>query len=95
MNLNVKCKDRAPFVDLVEVQVGWHSDGRRKMESRVNPMSKSCQFDLRLSQPGCQGCKWQSERDPRDGLAVQRINESMVPASHTAPLDLVAEALLA
>lgn len=95
MNLNIKCKDRAPFVDQVEVQVGWYPDGRRKVEIRVNPMSKSCQFDLRLSQPGCQGCKWQVERDLRDGPGVSRLNELTLPTSSAAPATSVSKAVSA
>ncbi|ABM96871.1 hypothetical protein [Methylibium petroleiphilum] len=64
--MNVKCFDRAPYKDTVEVQSGWHPDGRRLMVTIPNPMSKSCRYDLKLEEPGCQGCRWQREDDPRD-----------------------------
>lgn len=66
LNLNVRCNNRAPFLDTVTVQNGWTADGRRHMIELPNPMTKSCQLDIRATQPGCQGCRWQSTLDPRD-----------------------------
>lgn len=93
MDLNVKCKNRKPFLDEIEVQIGWHADGRRKTELRKNPMSKSCQFDLRLTQAGCQGCIWQVERDPRDGPDVRRVDPLISPAPQLVPSAAGAEAV--
>lgn len=64
--LNVKCKDRAAYLDTIDVQDGWTEDGRRRMVTIPARNSKSCHFDLRETDPGCQGCKWQKQQDPRD-----------------------------
>lgn len=66
LDLNVRCKNRAPFLDTVVVQNGWTADGRRNMITLPNPMTKSCQLDIRATQPGCHGCRWQSALDLRD-----------------------------
>lgn len=62
----VRCKDRPAFRDHVEVQDGWYPDGRRRMAIVPVPMSKSCRFDKRHEEPGCQGCRWQLNDDARD-----------------------------
>ena len=70
MDLKVKCKNRPPYADFIEDEVGFDRNGNPIVRIIQNRMTKSCQFDLRLSQPGCQGCRWQTERDPRDGPGV-------------------------
>ena len=60
------CFNRPPIKDTLEVQDGWNLDGTRTMITIKNAMSKSCKFDLKLTQPECQSCRWQTEVDPRD-----------------------------
>lgn len=69
MQLNVKCKNREPFLDELVVQNGWETDGRRKMIVIPNAMSKSCNFDLKNVEPGCVECTWRTTKDPRDNHA--------------------------
>lgn len=84
MGLTLNCHNREPYLDEIEVEVALHADGRPIKQVYVNRMSKSCQYDLRLLEPGCQGCKWQKERDPRDGPEVQWM--APIPAP---PVNLV------
>lgn len=65
-----RCSNREPYVDSYDVQDGWHEDGRRRMMRIENINSKSCKFDLRDTQPGCQNCRWQHVDDLRDHVQV-------------------------
>lgn len=39
--INAKCFDLAPYLDTVEVQNGWHPDGRRLMVPIANQAGKA------------------------------------------------------
>lgn len=69
MDLHVKCANRKPFVDHIVDQDGWHADGTPRLITRPNNMSKSCKLDTRREQPGCVGCRWRDQLDPRDVAA--------------------------
>lgn len=73
MVYKLSCHNRKPYVDFFEVGLAWTQEGARVVLTQKNVMSKSCQFDLRLREAGCQGCKWQVDSDPRDGTGVWRV----------------------
>ncbi|WP_425953112.1 hypothetical protein [Ralstonia pseudosolanacearum] len=66
MQMNIKCKNRPPYKDEYRGQDGWNEDGTPNFVVIKNTMSKSCRFDGKLEQPGCKGCHWQLNDDPRD-----------------------------
>lgn len=68
--MQIRCKDRPAFRDTILVQDGWTDDGARHMKRIPSTNTKSCLFDLRASQIGCQGCKWQFAGDLRDEAAA-------------------------
>lgn len=65
IDMAVKCHNRPPFLDSYETH-GVDRDGKVFITVIKNVMSKSCKLDSKLIQPGCQGCRWQLEDDPRD-----------------------------
>lgn len=65
-NMLIRCHNRPPYLDVITVQSGWHDNGTRRMVTIPNNNTKSCKFDLKDTQPGCVGCRWQSEVDARD-----------------------------
>jgi hypothetical protein len=38
------------------VQVGWTEDGRRIMTWHPDTMSPECRYDMRSTDPRCEGC---------------------------------------
>jgi len=64
MSARPKCYNRKPFADIRVVQDGWTEDGRRKMITIPDKMSKTCH----QTQPpfgesfiwgwDCTGCVW-------------------------------------
>ena len=50
------CHNRAPFLDRVEMQDGWHVEGTRKVVAVPFRMSGECRYDRSLSDSACAGC---------------------------------------
>jgi hypothetical protein len=57
------CYNRRTYDETVEVQDGWTIDGQRKMKTVPFRMSHLCNYDNKLTDAGCQGCKWQTIND--------------------------------
>lgn len=57
------CHNRQPYAETVTAQNGWTADGRRRMVTLPNAMSKDCQQHSRfgaaiLNGWDCSGCRW-------------------------------------
>lgn len=39
-------------------QDGWRTDGGRRTVVIIDEMSKPCRYDLRPTDPACDGCRW-------------------------------------
>jgi hypothetical protein len=57
------CFNRKPFLNYLEVQIGWTDDGRRIMAYTPDEMSKGCQQhgalgEATLNMWDCTGCPW-------------------------------------
>lgn len=51
------CNNKPDRLPLYSVQDGWKPDGSRKMKYVVDEMSKPCGYDLRPTDPACDGCR--------------------------------------
>lgn len=65
-HLNVGCKNRPPYQDTYVMKPGLNDLGQQTGKVMQNRMTKSCMYDNKLTEPGCQGCWWQTNLDPRD-----------------------------
>lgn len=60
------CYNRPPYVDTLSVKAGFTEDGRQLFKTIPDVGTKSCKVDVRATLPACTGCRWQTEKDPRD-----------------------------
>ena len=85
-NLYVNCKNRPAYKDEVTYQNGWTPEGSRIMETKPNPMSKSCKLDTKKDQIGCIGCHWRDNLDPRD--LVSEVVNNHPPLNNTIETEI-------
>lgn len=55
------CHNKPDHKPAYPVQDGWSKDGQRIMKMTPDHMSKPCQYDLRPTDPACDGCRWRHE----------------------------------
>lgn len=62
------CHNREPLKETTLVQAGWRQIGFETFVAvkREIPfaMSRDCRHDKKLTDTGCQGCRWQTEQVP-------------------------------
>jgi hypothetical protein len=54
------CHNRPAFQKTLSVQNGWTPDGRRIQKEIIFRMERRCMYDLKKTDEGCKGCRWQT-----------------------------------
>lgn len=97
MTMPVSCFNRPHYKDSVTIkekmtEVMASSDGRvimgQEMRTIPAPMTKSCRVDIRFTNPGCSGCKWQTGIDSRDEVPIKEKIRGEIVAAGLIPCEI-------